>query len=326
MGAKRLHGLDGLRGLAALLVALFHMDYIYSTPGFFQRCYILVDLFFMLSGFVLARTFEARMAEGLTPRSFVVMRFRRLWAPVSIGSLIGIGLWFLKGVPLSTCLTYLVIATLLLPDLIIEFGTFPYNQPAWSITFELVANLVHVAILSRLRVPVLLAIAFASALTLLSSPFAGSMDVGSSSRFLYGFPRVLMSYSLGIVLWRTLGDKSRCSPWPAFVGAPVIFIGYSTLIEPDLFWFDLPVAIGASALLIISGLGVRENGRLAHACAAGGALSFPLYAVHYPVFLFVQATGGAKWIALAIAVALAAVIALTLEKASWPAGTAAATT
>jgi len=50
----RLSQLDGLRGLAALVIMLYHAEIVYRAPGPFLRGYLYVDLFFLLSGFVLA--------------------------------------------------------------------------------------------------------------------------------------------------------------------------------------------------------------------------------------------------------------------------------
>ena len=41
--------------------------------------YLAVDLFFMLSGYVMARTYEPRMARGFSPAAFFLARYRRLW-------------------------------------------------------------------------------------------------------------------------------------------------------------------------------------------------------------------------------------------------------
>ncbi len=58
----RLVALDGIRGVAALVVLLFHMQL--PIPAQFDRGYLMVDLFFMLSGFVLTLSAEPRLRGG----------------------------------------------------------------------------------------------------------------------------------------------------------------------------------------------------------------------------------------------------------------------
>jgi uncharacterized membrane protein len=63
--------LDAMRGLAALAVAVFHV-YNPLVPG----GYLAVDFFFVLSGFVLDRTYRPRFAAGLGVRAFMLARLR----------------------------------------------------------------------------------------------------------------------------------------------------------------------------------------------------------------------------------------------------------
>lgn len=96
MNSRRLTALDGLRGVAALAVALFHFFYQYNiayghhfaVPAAFQFGYYGVHLFFLVSGFVIFWT----LAKIQHPFDFVWSRFSRLfpvyWVAVSITFLI----------------------------------------------------------------------------------------------------------------------------------------------------------------------------------------------------------------------------------------------
>jgi len=53
MEAKRFHGLDGLRGVCAITVMLFHCNDLFHTGPIFQHGFLAVDMFFILSGFVI---------------------------------------------------------------------------------------------------------------------------------------------------------------------------------------------------------------------------------------------------------------------------------
>ena len=60
----RLGGLDQLRGVAALLVLGYHIWTEFNVGPIFRRSYLAVDFFFMLSGFVMARTYEGKLRSG----------------------------------------------------------------------------------------------------------------------------------------------------------------------------------------------------------------------------------------------------------------------
>src|SRR3569623_1631673 len=64
MGQHRFRNLDAMRGICALTVVLFHCEGMFSTARIFQHGYLAVDLFFILSGFVLGHTYEKRPVAG----------------------------------------------------------------------------------------------------------------------------------------------------------------------------------------------------------------------------------------------------------------------
>ena len=82
----RLSQLDGLRGLAALVIMLYHTALVFRTHGPFVRGYLLVDLFFLLSGFVLAVSTEKKLNAGVGALEFTGKRFVRLWPLVAVGA------------------------------------------------------------------------------------------------------------------------------------------------------------------------------------------------------------------------------------------------
>lgn len=64
---SRLSGLDAIRGIAALIVVVRHFQQTFYLSELPISAGVSVYMFFVLSGFVMARTFEARMLAGLRP-------------------------------------------------------------------------------------------------------------------------------------------------------------------------------------------------------------------------------------------------------------------
>lgn len=91
--------LDGLRGVAAIIVVMFHLFETYSAGPCSQilnHGYLAVDFFFMLSGFVIGYAYDDRWGKGMTQWNFYKRRLIRLQPMVIMGSLIG-AFWFFFG-------------------------------------------------------------------------------------------------------------------------------------------------------------------------------------------------------------------------------------
>lgn len=263
----RLVGLDTLRGVAALLVLGFHVWSIFGVWPIFSRSFIAVDFFFMLSGYVLARTYEGRFE----PVRFVRSRFRRLAPTMAAGAIIGFAAfaWMGRTEPLP------FFAMLFFIPSFIDGVPFLLNRPAWSIFFEYVANLGHAAAFDRLSTRTLGAMALACVIVLASTGESFDLMGARTSLFWLGFPRVALPYLIGIILWRTQKDKPR-GTFPLALG------GLVAGMIPCLPWFmDLFFVLVLCPLIILCGLGGRHGRFL-------GDISFPLYAVHYPILQFVH--------------------------------------
>ena len=83
--------LDALRGIAAIGVMLYHS--MPDSPLVIPGGYLAVDLFFVLSGFVIALTYEDKLRDGMTPREFLALRAIRLWPMLLVGAGLGIALY-----------------------------------------------------------------------------------------------------------------------------------------------------------------------------------------------------------------------------------------
>jgi peptidoglycan/LPS O-acetylase OafA/YrhL len=298
---SRLLGLDALRGAAALLVLWMHLHLSHHVSIYPPRGHLAVDFFFMLSGYVMARTYEGHMRGGVW---FLRKRIRRLWPTVAAGSLFGLALIWRTGGdwPLVAALNLLLIPAL--------FGAaaFPLNTPIWSIFFELLANAVHGGWLHKWRNSHLTVLAATAGLASLALAVRfHSYSLGSNTGdFIGGFPRVLFAYFYGVLLWRIWRDQPPLRVPPAVLVPIAIFL--FTPREPiSDFLF---VALACPTLIAI-GI-VASPGRWA---AVAGALSFPLYAVHRPILGIVAALG-IGWQAGAAGSILAAAALLMISEQS----------
>jgi peptidoglycan/LPS O-acetylase OafA/YrhL len=291
MGKGRLEGLDLLRGIAAVMVVFLHVTVAYPRPTWlFYKSYLAVDFFFMLSGYVLTRTYHARFAEGLGAGAFLLKRVRRLWPVIAVGTVLGL----LAQLGLRTPeqqVWLLALGLAFIPSLA-ALPVFPLNNVVWSIFFELFANLFHASVLARISRTLLLALACVMAGVMwLCASHVGNFDLGSfNTTFVYGFPRVLLSYTIGCWLCLAVGDRpSLAAPaWLAPVALPALLIG-GGLFDLGGWGFDMFAVVVAFPAILIAGL--ADLGRARPIGAFLGQLSFPLYAVHLPIVIFMGKQG-----------------------------------
>ena len=139
------HGLHSLRGLAAVAVLLFHAKAVFGIQ-LAPSGYLAVDLFFILSGFVIAHSYDPRFEAGLSARTFIIARAARFWPLFALGTGFGAAWLVLENIAsppaalsISEVLGFSALALAYVPapvagDLV------PLNVPAWSLFFELIVN------------------------------------------------------------------------------------------------------------------------------------------------------------------------------------------
>jgi peptidoglycan/LPS O-acetylase OafA/YrhL len=165
--------LDGLRGVAALMVVWFHVFEAFATSHVDQRInhgYLAVDFFFILSGFVIGYAYDDRW-KRMTVREFVTRRFIRLHPMVVIGAVIGAVMFYFQGCSVwdvsKVSVTMLLAATLMnacmipaTPGMEIRGVTemFPLNGPSWSLFYEYIGNILYALFIRRLPTKALAAL------------------------------------------------------------------------------------------------------------------------------------------------------------------------
>lgn len=247
MNRVRYDILDGLRGVAAMMVLLYHVfndaKAFYVFPDIvneFFHGFLGVDFFFLLSGFVMGYAYDERWkrpATGpsrngredayLTLGSFIRRRLIRLHPMVVMGVLLGVVAFLIQGCTKwdGTAVTFqsLMLVTLLglfmlpSPTNIEVRGyteVFPLNGPHWSLFFEYIGSLFYALFLHRLstrwlRVWVTCSIASLAAYALLAE--GGGIAYGWSSEpmnLLGGALRMLYAYPMGLLMARMFRERN----------------------------------------------------------------------------------------------------------------------
>jgi peptidoglycan/LPS O-acetylase OafA/YrhL len=301
--AERLYTLDGLRGIAAILVLLFHMNAVFKGPA---SGYLAVDFFFGLSGLVLARTYRDRFLAGLRVDTFFGLRLIRFYPLFAVG--MGIGLVRAAGQILShqpNALSWTeTIASFLLGLFMLPMPTswsslYPLNPPAWTLFFELIANAIFAVALVRLPVKSLIAVnaACAVGLWLTASNAEGLWEGSNWGEGAAGLFRVIFSFAAGMVV--EMRNRKSAARRSLFCLLPAAIVVTALLFGPPdrgrwLYDFICIVAVFPAVLV----LGCRWNPpRLFDGVASMlGEMSFALYVIHYPlVSLAIFAARRAGW-------------------------------
>jgi hypothetical protein len=213
--------LDGLRGIAAFMVAFYHMDIVYGINGPFQRGYLFVDLFFLLSGFVLAVSTEKKIRAGIGAIEFTWVRYKRLLPLVAVGAGVAVvrALYIGMADPLTLAL-WLALDLAMVPSFAGMGPFYRYNGPQWTLFYELVANFLHAAVLHRVATRWVLVLAGAMALWLVHEvQVHGSDTMGVNAptwtTWWSALPRVGWSYVLGVWIGRKYleGARGPAMPW-----------------------------------------------------------------------------------------------------------------
>src|SRR5476651_1484733 len=216
--------LDGLRGVAALLVVVFHVFETYSGTRFKQiinHGYLAVDFFFLLSGFVVAYAYDDRWGK-MGQWDFYKRRLIRLQPMVIMGSIIGAIFFYFQGgalfplinqIPVWKMLLVMVVGFTLIPltpsmDIRGWQEMHPLNGPAWSLFFEYIANILYAVVFRRFSKTLLAIFVFAFACLLIHYTVTGPQGdvIGGWSvdktQLNIGFTRLLYPFFAGLLLCR----------------------------------------------------------------------------------------------------------------------------
>lgn len=312
--APRLSQLDGLRGIAAFMIMLYHAEIVYRGHGPFLRGYLYVDLFFLLSGFVLAVSTEKKLNAGIGPIEFTWGRYKRLYPLVAVG--IGVALvravWIGMADPL-TLLLWVALDLAMIPSLTGSGPFYRYNGPQWTLFWELAANFVHALVLKKVPTKVLPFLAAAMCAWLVYEVRKhGSDTMGVSAltqdTWWTPIPRVAFPYILGVWFGRKYKEGFRTPglPWPLALLLPIAGIMCVPYLPLSHATGDLVFVILFVPVMMWNVVVCRPPAALMPAMDWLGNFSLPLYCVHLTILVWMsEILGRELWVRLsAIAVAL----------------------
>jgi len=265
--------LDGLRGFAAVAVMLYHGGH--RSPLFMAGGYMAVDLFFALSGFVLARTYDDRLRAGLSLGQFARLRLIRIYPMFLLGMALGLAFWPGKAA-----------ALLMIPDFASGGGQlFPANVAMWSLLFELLANLAFAAWGQRIGWRWLAAImGLSGALVIIGTMAGHDADLGAFARTAgFGLARTAFAFSLGVGIsrfqaaQRPVVRQKTALAWLLF---PILLAILAFAPAQRTAWDLASILLFLPAILW---LGTRWDMAAPGLVEWLGNLSFPLYCIHQPI-------------------------------------------
>lgn len=313
--------LDGLRGVAALLVVFYHIfeGFSFADEGtlitVINHGYLAVDFFFILSGFVIGYAYDDRLGKTMTLGNFFKRRLIRLHPMIVMGAVLGAISFCIQGsvqwdgahVATSMVMLALLCAMFFIPtvpgvgyEVRGNGEMFPLNGPSWSLFFEYIGNILYAVFIYRLstKALTLLVVLLGAGLAgfaLFDAAGYGMIGVGwtlDGANFVGGLLRMLFPFSFGMLLSRRFkpvqvkGAFWLCSQVLLVLFCVPYIEGKSPVCLNGL--FEISCILIVFPLLVWLGASSRTTDiRSTRICKFLGDISFPLYAIHYPLmYLF----------------------------------------
>ncbi|MBO5964626.1 MAG: acyltransferase [Bacteroidaceae bacterium] len=312
--------LDGLRGVAAILVVFYHIFEGFSfaelTNGAgsgiittLNHGHIAVDFFFILSGFVISYAYDNRWQEMGTWQ-FFKRRLIRLHPMLVMGALIGavafasVGFqrWDGSTTPTGWVMIALLLTMLMIPavpgvpyEVRGNGEMFPLNGPGWSLFFEYVGNILYALFIRRLstKMMALLTVLLGAVhawFFLFDVSGYGMIGVGwtiDEVNFWGGLIRMLFPFTLGMLLSRTFKPRQvKGAFWICSLSLIALFavpyIPSDGVINMNCLFEYVCIAFIFPVLVWLGACG-STKGATGKINQLLGDISYPLYIVHYPI-------------------------------------------
>jgi peptidoglycan/LPS O-acetylase OafA/YrhL len=315
--------LDGLRGVAAILVLFYHvfegLAFAEATNGAgsglittLNHGHIAVDFFFILSGFVISYAYDDRWTK-MSTWQFFKRRLVRLHPMLVMGALIGVLAFAFVGfekwdgttAPTGWVMVAMLFTMFMIPavpgvpyEVRGNGEMFPLNGPAWSLFFEYIGNILYALLIRRLSTKILTILAVILG-CLHAWFFVGNVSgydmvgVGwtiDEVNFWGGLVRMLFPFTVGVLLARTFKPrKVKGAFWKCSLMLIVLFaVPYIAPFEKggisvNSLYECVCIAVFFPFIVWLGASGAATGAFTSRASKILGDLSYPLYIVHYPI-------------------------------------------
>lgn len=336
--------LDALRGVAAIMVVIFHLFEASATSHFTQiinHGYLAVDFFYVLSGFVVGYAYDDRWGK-MSLAGFFKRRLIRLHPMVIMGMIIGaIAFYFSAGtlfpgiaaVPVWKMLLVMLIGFTLIPlpvsmDIRGWQEMHPLNGPGWSLFFEYMANILYALFVRRFSKTLLAILVFVSGCALIhlavTSP-QGDIVGGWSvvpEQLRIGITRMMYPFFAGLLLSRIVkpGQIKQAFGWCSLLVVVILSfprVGDSTHLWANGLYDSLSVIILFPLVVWLGASGVIQGKKAEKVSKFLGDISYPIYITHYPLIYIYTAWVVDNKIPLAKAWPVAIVVLLSAIVLAW---------
>jgi peptidoglycan/LPS O-acetylase OafA/YrhL len=284
--ARQLKPLTGVRGFAALAVVIYHYQWYFYEGEFFHFGYLGVDLFFILSGFILT---HVHLHDEKILR-FYGKRFARVY-PVHFVILIGLAamLFLSKTLGIRPDVPEQFTGRAFVSHLFLLqawwFQPSSWNYPSWSVSCEwfvyLIFPLLALAVRRLRSLPVIAAVLLIE-IVIFAVVFTTifTIDVDNNSGVV-SLTRVFLEFVMGMLLCRLWRSTRIVLPWSLLFAA--ILVGAAFLGSRPI--HDVVVVLGFALVILAGAYGDNWISRiLARSWAVYlGEVSYSLYMIHIPV-------------------------------------------
>lgn len=273
--------------MAAVSVLLFHLPGFWR--GLFGHAYLAVDLFFLISGVVIAYAYEPRLSMGWSPVEFIAERIRRLAPLYFLAVFLAIFSAFLLirlGHPQSYLALKLALAILFIPVLIGNSPLYPLNPPCWTLLAEILVNLGFAAAARQVQERGLILLIFVCFLLLcwavVRSPQAADLGTTAPS-WAGGLARAGFSFPLGVLLCRLHREgrlaQLRVRPWLLIAAVAASF----SLPLATRFYDLAMIGLFYPGVIVLALANEPESPMVDRLFGLAGFISYPLYVLHWPM-------------------------------------------
>ena len=306
--------LDGLRGVAAVIVVMFHIFETFTggdhSKQIINHGYMAVDFFFVLSGFVIGYAYDDRWNK-MSLKGFFKRRIIRLHPMIIAGMIIGaIFFYFQEGAAfpiISQTPVWKMILVMLIGFTLIPVPTsmdirgwaemHPLNGPAWSLFFEYIANILYALFIRKFSNKLLSILVFIAGCALIhlavTSPngdIIGGWSI-DQIQLRIGFTRLLYPFFAGLLLSRICkpGRINHAFFWCSLI---LIIILSIPRVGGNQLWmnglYDSLCIIFIFPFIVYLGASGKVKGKYSSKiCKFLGEISYPIYIIHYPfIYMF----------------------------------------